>query len=363
MNTLDELVHYCKESDPIGALLLTCEWGSGKTYMIEHDLPDALGPDYAIVRVSLFGVRDIVSLQNNIRQKWLSVCYPFTNALSERSEVVKKNPAFFAILNSLIKKVSPVIGNSADVVASMNILDLISIEPEFEDHITHRKRKAILVFDDMERCPMNMVELIGAINECCENRHFNTIILGNLRYMMDTRKEDIVSFNLLKEKAISQTILHHPDYRSIVHHIITERKWRSEEYRRFLIENEEEILDVFDGAPLETKKGHTYEKSRNLLTLIISLQSFFRIYHHLSECGIENKREFLSSYIPYHFCHNNGIYKDGQLVYEFSDEDVRKLYPQFSKERLFPSIREWIVTGAFDKESFMKELEDYSKES
>ena len=59
MNDVEELVHYCKEDDPIGALLFTGEWGSGKTHVIEHDLVDALGLDYAIVRVSLFGLNDI----------------------------------------------------------------------------------------------------------------------------------------------------------------------------------------------------------------------------------------------------------------------------------------------------------------
>ena len=38
MNTIDELVNYCHEPEPAGALLLTGEWGCGKTHIIEHDL-------------------------------------------------------------------------------------------------------------------------------------------------------------------------------------------------------------------------------------------------------------------------------------------------------------------------------------
>lgn len=37
MSTLSELIHYCNEEDPIGALLLTGEWGCGKSYLIEND--------------------------------------------------------------------------------------------------------------------------------------------------------------------------------------------------------------------------------------------------------------------------------------------------------------------------------------
>ena len=42
MNTLDELIRYCNEEKHLGALLLTGDWGCGKTYLIDRDLADAL---------------------------------------------------------------------------------------------------------------------------------------------------------------------------------------------------------------------------------------------------------------------------------------------------------------------------------
>ena len=42
MSTLSELIHYCNEDDPVGAMLLLGEWGCGKTYLIEKDLAGAL---------------------------------------------------------------------------------------------------------------------------------------------------------------------------------------------------------------------------------------------------------------------------------------------------------------------------------
>jgi hypothetical protein len=35
MSTLSELVHYCKEPDPVGALLLTGEWECSQEYTSE----------------------------------------------------------------------------------------------------------------------------------------------------------------------------------------------------------------------------------------------------------------------------------------------------------------------------------------
>ena len=359
MNAIEELVHYCKEPDPIGALMLTGEWGSGKTHLIENDLVEALGPDYAIVRVSLFGINDISSLSQAVRRKWISVCYPFMNRIEQRKEIMQKNSGFVNLITNLIKRVNPIIGATADLMNSVNITDTISIEPEFEDLHTHKKRKSILVFDDMERCNIKISELLGVINECCENLHFNTIVLTNLRYLINTMKVDRGTFNMLKEKAISQTVLYQPDYQKIIHRIISTKSFRSEQYRQFLEDNEKLICNAFDSKPIQPENGPVYEKSHNLLTLIMSLQSFYRVYHYLKEAGISDMGGFLYSYLAYMFCHNNGIIMDGEAVFDFTAEDIRNLYPQYSDDMLFASVRNWIETGVFDKELFNEELKRY----
>ena len=66
MNTIDELVNYCHEPEPAGALLLTGEWGCGKTHIIEHDLKRELS-DYAVIRISLFGVSSADELRRNMK--------------------------------------------------------------------------------------------------------------------------------------------------------------------------------------------------------------------------------------------------------------------------------------------------------
>ena len=236
MSTIDELVHYCKEPDPIGALMLTGDWGSGKTYLIQNELTEALGPDYAVVRISLFGISSISALQQKIRKEWISVCYPFVNKIRERKELAQKNSGLFKMLKGVISKLNPVLASTADIIDSMNVVDTIQIEPEFEDFKTQKKRRVILVFDDMERCNLNITELLGVINECCENQHFHTIVVANLKYLMKTLKGDPTLFLMLKEKAFVQTLVYQPDYVEIIHKIILEKQWRTEEYRQYLLE-------------------------------------------------------------------------------------------------------------------------------
>ena len=56
MKTLDELIYYCEEPEPVGAVLLTGEWGCGKTYLIDNELKVALKDKVRLIRISLFGI-------------------------------------------------------------------------------------------------------------------------------------------------------------------------------------------------------------------------------------------------------------------------------------------------------------------
>lgn len=360
MNDIEELVHYCKESDPLGSLLLTGEWGSGKTHLIENDLAEALGPDYVIVRVSLFGVNNIKALHDTITHKWIDACYPLMGRIIYQKEKRDEHSGFTKFINSLIKKSNPIVGDAADFLSSINIIDMVNIKPMFEDAKTHNLKKAIMVFDDLERCNIDLVELLGTINEYCENQSFNTIIVANLRYLMLTYKGNPIVFKTLKEKTITQTILYQPDYKTIIHKIIDERDWRDEEYKQFLIDNEAMIIDVFESSSDVISDNQAYQKSHNLLTLIASLQSFFRVYYHLKMAGFEDISSILSSFIPFMICSNNGIIKNDQMVFDISDEEIKLLYPQYSKDRVFNSVRNWITTGGFDKEQFFAELKEYT---
>ena len=72
MNTIDELLYYCHEIEPVGALLLTGEWGCGKTYLIDHQLKDSLAGKAIVVRVTLFGVSSAEEIHSAIKAAWMS---------------------------------------------------------------------------------------------------------------------------------------------------------------------------------------------------------------------------------------------------------------------------------------------------
>ena len=54
MNTIDELLYYCRESEPVGAVLLSGEWGCGKTYLVDHELKAILDGEAVILRICIY---------------------------------------------------------------------------------------------------------------------------------------------------------------------------------------------------------------------------------------------------------------------------------------------------------------------
>lgn len=98
MNTLDELIYYCEEKEPVGALMLIGEWGCGKTYLIEHELSDKLKESHIIIRVSLFGISSVEAVAAIVKQSWTDA------SLNDKGAVVAwANKAAVNLKKSLLR--------------------------------------------------------------------------------------------------------------------------------------------------------------------------------------------------------------------------------------------------------------------
>ena len=69
------------------------------------------------------------------------------------------------------------------------------------------KKKVILVFDDLERTNISCTDLLGCINDYCENQGFNTIIVANEEKIKD-RSDNELSYREIKEKNSAKELFH-----------------------------------------------------------------------------------------------------------------------------------------------------------
>lgn len=361
MATIDELIHYCKTTEPLGAFMLSGEWGTGKTYLIEKELTDALKDTHLIVRISMYGMRSVEQLRKAVKEKWIAACSPALGRLMKDREQINRDGGLMRAISGLLRTVNPAAGSAADLMVSLNVMDVVTVEPEIQDIHDHTRKRVVLVFDDIERSKLELMEMMGIINEYCENMGFNTIIVTNEAFLVRTMREDLMMYHMLKGKTVARTVFNVPDFKSILTSIIQSRKWSTETYKEYLLSQESALLDLFASDHYEPPtEGQKYTKSHNLLILETALDDFYRIYYHLRKTGNPNPDPWLYSFVAYALVRKGGVVEKDHLTFDCTDEMIHELYPEYSVKHMTPSIRAWIAFGIWDRERFQSELAEIS---
>ena len=366
MSSISELEYYCKTDNPVGALLLTGEWGCGKTYLIENELPNKIDDNCVIIRISLFGIPTIEELHKAVKQAWIHA----KGGLLDKASGLGKFKGF-------IEKVSSLIPNDAakgaiEAALSFNLFDFIKIENNIDG------KKVILVFDDLERSKLSIQEKLGAINEYCENQHFNVILVAD-EEKLNTEPE----YRDFKEKIVQRTIQYKPHYREVVHSVICDVK--TEDYKNLLLQHEDYIAALFAGQDIEgnsldnhvsetsaayrrlydqegidaeeRKKQLLKSRPHNIRSLKTSIQDFERVFEILHGKKIDDSHKWLFSFISFEMAARaNLVHESERYGSLFSSNDVATLYPGFYDSRFLPdTLKKWIKDGVWDREL----LEDY----
>lgn len=380
MTTLEELKYYCNEPEPVGALMLKGEWGCGKTYLLEHGLKEQLEQTHVILRISLFGLSAIEAIDESVSTAWMNA-YLEDKGWNDKSETFGK---FKDKLSRL-----PLPENVKNVV-SFNPATLMDIENKLNG------KSVVLIFDDLERSKLDKIDVLGCINDYCENKKFHTIIVANEDKMQslelkktvaDEPKEhnsdanqpikvvlnclsqksgtDDISYEEIKEKIIERTIKYKPDYKEIVHAVIDDQVKLSEEYHRFLTKHEDNILHLFELSstePLDQNESLFSEpkeiitRPHNIRSLKCALQDFYRIYKILKEHDFSNQDRWLCSFMSYMFAYKAGIAKEDNYNNMLADGAVHKLYPSFNSQFVFETAKNWILKGEWDEDKLDLEI-------
>lgn len=155
---IDVVREYLEDKENSYALMLTGEWGCGKTYFVEHALTDKLEEDesrHPVVVASAYGAKDLAELCGTIEAGFISKYAIGRAADGERSrrdslvEFAKDTGVSF--LGKKIRELEKKAGVDLKMTP-LNAVNLI-IGPE-----------ALLVIDDVERCDMGLRELLGAVD-------------------------------------------------------------------------------------------------------------------------------------------------------------------------------------------------------
>ncbi len=162
---------YIRNDNSKYALLINGAWGSGKTFLYENYLVDAISDiefgkneRKTNIYISLYGVSSIEALSKQLLTSYLIY------AKANGSEIMKKGIKPVAgILGVVSKAFSFSIGSfSADFSeAIQSISDLIEV------------KNMVVCFDDLERCTIPINEFFGYVNNLIEHCNCKVLILAD----------------------------------------------------------------------------------------------------------------------------------------------------------------------------------------
>ena len=368
MSKLDQIVLQYLEIKTNYAIVITGDWGSGKTYYFEHKLKGLIENTHLIkdaekrytpILLSLFGINSIDEIQTQI----ILNLYPI---LKNRKTKLAANLGK-ALFKGILK---------------MNGLDdyykiVADVEVEKKDWI--KFDELVLVLDDLERISKSLAieEVIGFVNSLVEHENVKVILIAN------EDKIDSPDYKKIKEKVIGNTIEFLPDLNSAFQGLI--KKFDGFLfYQKFLKANGDIILDFFGKASMNLRilsfaldYFHlTFSEIKKNLPSNVSLQkNELKLLNELLKFSLAITIEYKLGEISFKDRKELDIFVQKDYIRKFlldrEKKDQDKSVPSYAaifKQKYFPeidydfytSIYDFITGGnILDIQKLIKELKEF----
>ncbi len=277
----DFLDHYYNLTySPEYAILVKGAWGAGKTWFIRKSLSNLEKKGGKYLYVSLYGVTSAKDIEDIFFQQ----LHPVLSSKGMRltSKVIK------SLLKTTIKL--DIDGDGKDEgsinsqIPDINIPDYLKNTDDF-----------VLVFDDLERCPMDLHSILGYMNHFVEHQGYKVIIVSNEEEVL---VKDNDKYPKIKEKLIGKTFEVISDIDAALTSFIDEI---SVESVCALYKKEFDLIKLL----------YTNSKYNNLRHLRQSLRDFERLYQFLPNSSYE-KNELIVDLLKLHLAYSFEI-RSGHL--------------------------------------------------
>lgn len=223
--------HYLEKDKTHTAIMLTGEWGSGKTYYVENVLTPFLkenGKSRCIV-ISLYGLETISDISKNIYMEL-------------RMKALEKESEVWAAGKLIAKTVAKGAAGVFGIDVSMSEDDLQKLYSSVD------LSGKLLVFEDLERSGIELVKLLGYVNNLVERDGIKVLLVANENEILhkvpetfnfnftklrsdqsegseeeknrNSISEGVQKYLKIKEKTISDTIYFESDYCEAVKNIV-----------------------------------------------------------------------------------------------------------------------------------------------
>ena len=173
MDIKAEILDYINRKEFTGALLLTGQWGCGKTHLIKSIAKELNeSKSAAIAVISLFGLDSISTINKRVKDEYTGFLLGSFGKTAKKiskalATVAKDGMSVASIASGGISGLSAA-SQGLSTVMTYALLSFIDVKNKIGKD--DKELQFIIVFDDLERNNIAKKDLLGAINEFVENK-------------------------------------------------------------------------------------------------------------------------------------------------------------------------------------------------
>lgn len=232
---------YCALHAPGFAVLLKGSWGSGKTWFIKRYIAKLKEQKRKCLYVSLNGVSSFSEIEEAI------LLQQFTFLASKH--IAMGSSIMVQVISNYFK---------IDVSKGKGLNGAIP-SLSLTEYLTNLS-ESVLIFDDLERCHIDLKKRLGYINSFVEHQELKVIILAD-----EEKLEKETDYKAINEKVIARTFTINLDFNSALENFL---QWVNKlEVRKFLFEHISLMQNVY------TKAKHN--NLRTLKRIVLDFEIIF----------------------------------------------------------------------------------------
>lgn len=335
------ILHYLTEDKSQRAIMLTGDWGIGKSYYIQKELIPFLKEDkngkHSCIVVSLYDLKDTAEISKTI---YLESRLKFLNNGGE----LLAHGKFAA--KSVIKGVTSFFG-----------IDLSKSEDEMRKiYESIDLKDKLIILEDIERSEIDILKVLGYVNSLVEQDGAKVLLVANeseilhYDYSEPTKDGQIIKtpdaktalYLKSKEKTVGDTIV----FRGDLHNAVETIMLSFDNSLLSSMASDETINDMVDLM---------YLKSTNLRTLIYALQKISDIFNMIDEHDENLLKTILFSVI------NFAVQIKGGSFPKWEGTDLASAELGYFKYPLYRFCYDYLRWQEFDKTKVTKAVEAYKK--
>lgn len=372
-NRIENVLLNYLQTETNHAILLTGDWGSGKTYYLKEiffekakeikTIGSGATIKYKPLLISLYGAKSVDDVKDRI---WLKL-YPILDN--------KKTQNGLSIINGIIKSidVTKLIGKEGILEGLIDNFGKVATNINKKAKENQKFDNYLLCLDDLERTneALKDEEILGFVNSLVEHDNNKVILIANEDKINSER------FKEIKEKTIGFTLHFEQNFKEVFENFV-ENYNTTNSFKNYLKEQYEPFYELF------TKDG---QSNVNYRTLKNTVTVFGQIYHLIEEKGLGSNalmalKEIIlqdilrfTAGISIEFRKGNLSYKDNKGLSNYntviyskilgneSDKDsfilkfIRRYIKNENRYHYYKSIYETVTGGnTFDLERLLEEL-------